>query len=154
MNVDVDKCIDDLLESYADNTEKLTYLNERMSQLYISRLQSQEEEICKLRNVIDLLINERSAVNTWKRQTNFNKFVRLAVICSVVFPNAEESIETKEQEAIFHDFVELLKNKKGFDYESITDWSKPFIKIHDMRLWLTDVIIGWIDPEFVCPHNI
>ena len=81
-----------------------------------------------------------------------NRFVMLFYTCKAHFVNGNSEHLSVSGKAFFEEFIEMLKEKKGFDYTSEKDWEWIYTTAGGAD-WLESVIRQNIDSGFVKPKN-
>ncbi len=147
-----------LLNEYSNNLDNLSVLLSYIPQLADKVVQTKQNVINRYSWATDLLLGERYShpVGTRKARRGAkqsDQFPILLYTCLVHIPNGNIEGQSVSVKAFFDEFVDAIRNKRGFDYESAKDWR-----------WLRDVAGGdelvekvvkdYIDKDFVLPNNM
>lgn len=144
-----------LLDTYSNELENLSQLLSYIPKLADKSLNIKQREINRYNWSTDLLLGERYNYPMSKRKARKNSdnnptFPTLLYTClSHINPNTlgGQSIAVK---AFFDEFVDALKNKRGFDYEKESEWDW-LDKIANGGELVTNVVRTYIDKNFVPP---
>ena len=109
-----------LITSYASNTERVGGLLSLIPKLAEKQLDISRERIYEYSTACDLLINERCLYPISKRKTKSKEeynpnFPTLFYTCKAKFPLGNCENGSKGDKAFFHEFIEVVKSKAGFD---------------------------------------
>lgn len=142
-----------LITSYASNTERVGGLLSLIPKLAEKQLDISRERIYEYSTACDLLIGEHYRYPIPNRKSKSKKeynpdFTTLFYVCKAKFPLGNCEKGSIADKAFFNEFIEVVKNKVGFDYESEDDWDWV-CKIAEAGEWMSDVIRQNIDPEFI-----
>lgn len=144
-----------LLDKYGDNLENLSKLLSYIPKLADKSLNIKQREINRYNWSTDLLLAERYHYPPNKRKVRKNSsfnpdFPTLLYTClSHINPDTidGQSIAVK---TFFDEFVDAIKNKRGFDYENEDEW-EWLVGIANGGELVTQVIKVYIDKDFVPP---
>lgn len=124
-----------------------------------------EKSICMKQDTIDqyswattLLLTERytnpiSARKTRKGAKVSNEFPTLLYACIAHFPDGKTEHKSEAEKAFFNEFVDYVRNKRGFDYDNVEDWEWLTSRTDNGR-WLVDIIRRNIDEGFKPPISV
>ena len=102
---------------------------------------------------MDLLIGDRyTHPGKYKKSDIHNRFVMLLYTCKAHFVSGNTEHSSVSRKAFLDEFVEILKEKKEFDYTNEEDWEWIYTTAGGAD-WLESVIKQNIDSEFVKPKN-
>ena len=144
-----------LLDKYGDNLENLSKLLSYIPKLADKSLNIKQREINRYSWSTDLLLGERHRYPLNKRKARKNSsdnpdFPTLLYTCL-----AHIDLDTLDGQSIavksfFDEFVDVLKNKRGFDYEKESEWDWLDGIANGGEL-VTNVVRTYIDKDFVPP---
>lgn len=152
----VHEFFENLIMSYATDTIRIRELLALISKITDRQLQIKQKQIQEYSWAYDLLLSERVRYPIPQRKSkNKNKdeadFPTLLYGCKAHFPSGNCDGGSLAEREFFSEFIEMLKNKAGFDYEDKDDWGW-ICNTADCREWMMEVIKQHIDADFVEPE--
>lgn len=142
-----------LLMKYGSTIETIGELLDYISKLAEKQLEIKQKMINQYSWGMDLMIGDRyTHPGKYKKSDAHNKFVMLLYTCKAHFVSGNTEHSSVSGKAFFDEFVEMLKDKKEFDYTSEKDWEWIYTTSGGAD-WLEGVIKQNIDSEFVKPKN-
>ena len=142
-----------LLAKYGNTVETIGELLNYIPKLAEKQLEIKQKRINQYTWGMDLIIGDRyTHPGKYKKSDTHNRFVMLLYTCKAHFKNGNTENSSVSGKAFFNEFVELLKEKKEFDYTSEKDWEWIYTTAGGAD-WLESVIKQNIDSKFVKPKN-
>ena len=144
-----------LLDEYSNDLENLNLLLSFIPKLAEKSLNIKQREINRYSWSTDLLIGERYRYPLNKRKARKNSdnnpdFPTLLYTCLThINPNTITSQSVAVQ-SFFEEFVDTLRNKRGFDYGNTDDWDW-LSNVACGSQYVTEVIRTYIDKDFTPP---
>ena len=149
----VSEFVKTLLVKYGNTVETIGELLNYIPKLAEKQLEIKQKRINKYSWGIDLMIGDRYMhPGKYKKDDAHGRFMMLFFACKAHFINGNSEHDSKAGKAFFEEFIEMLKEKKEFDYTSETDWEWIYTTAGGAD-WLESVIKQNIDSEFVKPKN-
>lgn len=149
----VSEFVKTLLAKYGNTVETIGELLNYIPKLAERQLEIKQKRINQYSFGMDLMIGDRYMhPGKYKKDDAHGRFVMLFFACKAHFINGNSEHDSKAGKAFFEEFVEMLKEKKEFDYTSETDWKWIYTTAGGAD-WLESVIKQNIDSEFVKPKN-
>lgn len=150
-----DEFVKFLLDCYSNDTEKLNILLSYIPKLAEKSLNMKQKEINRYSWSTDLLIAEHYHYPLNKRKVRKNSdynpdFPTLLYTCLAHIDPATIDAQSIVVKAFFEEFVDALKNKRGFDYEKADDWNW-LDNVANGGQYVAKVIKTYIDKDFVPP---
>lgn len=141
-----------LLDMYANNVENVSDLLSYIPQLAEKQLAIKQTVINQYSWSTDLLISDRHLhPHKYKKNEVNNQFCTLLYTCKAHFKSGNTNGRSKACETFFNEFIEVLKEKKEFDYTNKEDWEWMYTSA-GCADWLEKVIQQNIDSEFIKPE--
>lgn len=148
----VSEFVKEMLALYANTTDRTRELLSYIPQIADKQLQMKQERINQYSLATDFIIADRySHPGKYTKKDLHGKFCTLFFICKAHFTLGNADSGSIAGKAFFNEFVDMLKEKKEFDYTDKDDW-KWVYSIADGADWLESVIKQNIDNEFVKPE--
>lgn len=142
-----------LLVKYGNSVETISELLSYIPKLAEKQLTIKQKRITQYSWGMDLMIGDRyTHPGKYKKDDVHGRFVTLLYTCKAHFVNSNAEHDSVAGKAFFNEFVEMLKEKKEFDYTSEKDWEWIYTTAGGAD-WLESVIKQNIDEEFVKPNN-
>ena len=108
-----------LLAKYGNTVETIGELLNYIPKLADKQLEIKQKRINQYTWGMDLIIGDRyTHPGKYKKSDTHNRFVMLLYTCKAHFKNGNTENSSVSGKAFFNEFVELLKEKKEFDYTS------------------------------------
>ena len=144
-----------LLDEYSNDLENLNKLLSFIPKLAEKSLNMKQKEINRYSWSADLLLAERYhyPLNKRKARKNSNNnpdFPTLLYTCIAHINLNYIDSQSKSVKAFFDEFVDALRNKRGFDYDDTSDW-EWLSNVANGSRYVTEVIKTYIDKDFVPP---
>ncbi|EHG33205.1 hypothetical protein [Enterocloster clostridioformis] len=148
--------VEELIMSYASDTTRIGELLALIPRIADRQLQIKQKQISEYIWAFNLLLTERIRYPIPQRKSKSkNKdaayFPTLLYGCKAHFPFGNCDGGSLAEREFFSEFIEMVKNKAGFDYESKDDW-EWICNTADCREWMLEVIKRYIDADFVKPE--
>lgn len=141
-----------LIDQYASSIEAAGELLNYIPKLAEKQLEMKQERVNQYACAVDLLIGDRyTHPGTFNKDDTYGKFVTLFHTCKAHFINGNTEQSSIAEKSFFTEFIELLKEKKEFDYTNIKDWEWIYT-IAGGAEWLESVIQQNIDSSFIKPE--
>lgn len=152
-----DEFVKRLLAYYSNDLEKLNLLLSYIPKLAEKSLNMKQKEINRYSWSTDLLVAERYHYPLNKRKARKNSdynpdFPALLYTCLAHIDLNTVDAQSVAVKAFFEEFVDALKNKRGFDYEKTGDWNW-LDNVANGSQYVTKVVRSYIDKDFVPPCN-
>lgn len=142
-----------LLAKYGNTVETIGELLNYIPKLAEKQLEIKQKKINQYSWGMDLMIGDRYTHHgKYKKSDTHNRFVMLLYTCKAHFVSGNTEHSSVAGKAFFNEFVDILKEKKEFDYTSEKDWEWIYTTAGGAD-WLESVIKQNIDSEFVKPKN-
>lgn len=146
--------VEKLIMAYATDTNRISKLLALIPKIADRQLQIKQKQIQEYAWAFDLLLSERIRYPIPQRKSK-NKdgadFPTLLYGCKAHFPGGTSDGGCQAEKEFFSEFIEMLKNKAGFDYEDKEDWGW-ICNTADCREWMLEVIKQHVDADFVEPE--
>jgi hypothetical protein len=142
-----------LLVKYGNTVETIGELLDYIPKLAQKQLEIKQKRINQYSWGMDLMIGDRyTHPRKYKKSDIHNRFVMLLYTCKAHFVSGNTEHSNVSGKAFLDEFVEILKEKKEFDYTNEEDWEWIYTTAGGAD-WLESVIKQNIDSEFVKPKN-
>lgn len=142
-----------LLVKYGNTVETIGELLDYIPKLAKKQLEIKQKRINQYSWGMDLMIGDRHMhPGKYKKDDVHGRFVTLLFTCKAHFINGNAEHDSKAGQAFFSEFIEILREKKEFDYANEEDWEWIYTTAGGAD-WLESVIKQNIDSEFVKPKN-
>lgn len=142
-----------LINRYADSVETIGSLLSYIPKLAEKQLEMKQKRINQYSFGMDLVIGDRyTHLGKYKKDDAHGRFCTLFYTCKAHFPSGNTEYSSVAGKAFFNEFVEMLKEKKEFNYNSEKDWEWIYTAAGGVD-WLESVIKQNIDSKFVKPKN-
>ena len=142
-----------ILISYADTVDKTGELLSYIPKIADKQLQMKQEKIIQYSWATDLIIADRySHPGKYTKNDSHGRFCTLFYTCKAQFPIGNADKDGIAGKSFFNEHVDMLKEKKEFDYTNKDDWDWIY-SIAGGADWLESVIKQNIDNEFVRPKD-
>lgn len=149
----ISEFVKELLVKYGNTVETIGELLNYIPKLAERHLEIKQKRINQYSWGMDLMIGDRYMhPGKYKRDDNHGRFVTLFYVCKAHFTNGNAEHSSESGKSFFDEFVDLLKEKKEFDYNSEKDWEWIYTTAGGAD-WLESVIKQNIQSEFVKPKN-
>ncbi len=137
---------------YCANVSQMTELLELIPKIAEKGIKERQERINEYYFATELLIGERCRYPIPKRKSKSKKeynpdFPTLLYVAKAYFPNGNCDRGSQADREFFSEFIQMIKDKQGFDYESKEDW-KWIEDTANCKEWFLSVIIQNIDENF------
>lgn len=144
-----------LLGECSNNLENLSTLISYIPKLADKSLNMKQREINRYSWSTDLLLAERYnyPLNKRKARKNSNNnpdFPTLLYTCLTHIDINSIDMQSISVKAFFDEFVDALRNKRGFDYDDISDW-EWLSNVANGSRYVTEIIRTYINKDFVPP---
>lgn len=142
-----------LLAKYGNTAETIGELLNYIPKLAEKQLKIKQKRINQYSWGMDLMIGDRyNHPGKYKKSDTHNRFVMLLYTCKAHFVSGNTEHSSISGKEYFDEFVEMLKEKKEFDFTSEKDWEWIYTTAGGAD-WLESVIKQNINSEFVKPKN-
>lgn len=142
-----------MLMLYTDTVDKTSELLNYIPQIADKQLRMKQEKINQYSWATDLIIGDRySHPGKYTKTDSNGRFCTLFYTCKVHFPLGNADKDSIAGKAFFNEFVDMLKEKKAFNYSDENDWDWIYSTAGGAD-WLESVINQNIDNTFVKPKN-
>lgn len=142
-----------LISRYANSIENVGELLNYIPKLAEKQLKMKQVRINQYSWGMDLMIGDRySHPGKYTKGDTHGRFCTLLYTRKAHFINGNAEHSSVAGKAFFNEFVEMLKDKKEFDYTDEKDWEWIYTSAGGAD-WLESVIKQNIDSEFVKPKN-
>lgn len=142
-----------ILVEYADTVAKTSELLSYIPQIADKQLQIKQEKIIQYSWATDLMIGDRySHPGKYTKKDSHGRFCTLFYTCKAHFSPGNADKDSIAGKAFFDEFIDMLKEKKEFDYTCEDDWHWIYSTAGGAD-WLESVIKQNIDNEFVKPKD-
>lgn len=139
-----------LIMHYATDTNRIGELLTLIPRIADRQLQIKQKQIREYVFAYNLLLGERLRCKSKNGKVSKPEFSTLLYGCKAHFPNGSSDGGSLVEQEFFSEFIEIVKNKSGFDYEDKDDWGW-ICNTADCREWMLTVIKQHIDADFVEP---
>lgn len=141
-----------LILAYCTNTSRMTELLELIPKIAEKGIKERQERINDYYFGMQLLIGERCRYPIPQRKSKSKKeynpdFPTLLYVAKAYFPNGNCDRGSQADREFFAEFIQTIKDKRGFDYENKDDW-KWIEDTANCKEWFLSVIIQNVDSEF------
>lgn len=146
--------VETLIMCYAMDTNRIGELLTLIPRIADRQLQIKQKQILEYIWAFNLLLSERVRYPIAQRKSkskNDADFPTLLYGCKAHFPFGNCDRGSLAEREFFSEFIEMVKNKAGFDYESQDDWGW-ICNTADCRDWMLEVIRQHVDADFVEPE--
>ena len=143
--------VENLIMSYATDTNRIGELLALIPRIADRQLQIKQKQIQEYVFAYNLLLGERLRCKSKAGKVYRPEFTTLLYGCKAHFPNSSGDGGSQVEQEFFSEFIEIVKNKDGFDYEKEEDW-EWICNTADCREWMLEVIKRYIDVDFVEPE--
>lgn len=142
-----------LIMRYADNVNRTSELLNFIPKLAEKQLEMKQEKIAQYSLATDLILVDRFLHPVkYNKNDLYAKFCTLFYTCKAHFPLGNADKSSSAGKLFFNDFVNMLKDKKEFDYFNEDDWDWIYSTAGGAD-WLESVIKQNIDNEFIKPKD-
>lgn len=131
--------------SYVSDTNKTSNLLSLIPKIANKQLQINTQRISEQSNAINLLMSYRISS---RHQIDFATLLHVA---KAYFPQGNDNGGSIANKMFFKEFINAIKTKTEFNYESVADWSW-ICNIVNCRDWMISVIIQNVDVNFIEPQ--
>ena len=142
--------VETLIMCYATDTSRTGELLTLIPKIAERQLQIKKKQVQEYAFAYDLLLGERLKYKS-KNKRYSPDFNVLLYGCKTHFPSGSCGDSNHVDRAFFSEFVDVVRNKVGFDYETKEDW-EWICNTADCREWMLKVIKQHIDTDFVEPE--
>lgn len=142
--------VENLIMNYATDTNRIRELLTLIPRIADQQLQIKKEQVQEYAFAYDLLLGERLKYKS-KNKRYSPDFPILLYGCKAHFPSGTCGDSCHVDRAFFSEFLDVVRNKVGFDYENKDDW-EWICNTADCREWMLKVIKQHIDADFVEPE--
>lgn len=143
--------VKELIRSYAVSVENISELLSYIPKLAEKQLAIKEAAIHQYSWATDLLIVDRNLhPHKYKKGDEKNQFCTLLYTCKAHFKSGNSEGQSEACKQFFNEFIEMLKDRKEFDYTNEEDWEWAYNSAVCAD-WLESVIKQNIDSEFIKP---
>lgn len=143
----------EIINSYASTVNKTSELLSYIPQLANKQLQMKQEKINQYSWATDILIADRySHPGKYTKKDIRERFCTLFYTCKAHFSTGNADRHSIAEKSFFNEFIDMLKEKKEFDYTNENDWEWIY-SIAGGADWLESVIKQNIDNDFVKPKD-
>lgn len=145
--------VKEIILTYADTVNKTSELLNYIPQLASKQLQFKQDKIIQYSFATDCMIADRySHPGKYTKKDSHGRFCTLFYTCKAHFPLGNSDKYSIAGKAFFNEFVDMLKDKKEFNYTDEDDWIWIYTTAGGAD-WLENVIKQNIDNEFVKPKD-
>lgn len=142
-----------LIVKYGSTVETIGELLSYIPKLAEKQLKIKQNRINQYSWGMDLMIGDRYIhPGKYKKDDSHMRFVTLFFTCKAHFISGNIKYESKAGKEFFCEFIEMLKDKKEFNYTKEDDWNWIYTTAGGAD-WLETVIKQNIDSNFVKPKN-
>lgn len=147
--------VENLIMSYATDTNRIGELLTLIPKIADRQIQIKQKRIQEYTWAYNLLLSERIRYPIPQRKTKSKSkseadFPTLLYGCKVHFPSGNCDGGSQAEKEFFFEFIEMVQNKVGFDYENKDDWDW-ICNTANCGLWMLEVIRKYVDADFVEP---
>lgn len=143
--------VESLIMSYASDTTRIGELLALIPKIADRQLQIKQKQIQEYVFAYNLLLGERLRCKSKGGKVSKPEFTTLLYGCKAHFPNSSGDRGSQVEQEFFSEFIKIVKNKDGFDYEKEEDW-EWICNTADCGEWMLGVIKRYIDADFVEPE--
>jgi len=152
----VHEFVEKLIMLYATDTDRIGELLALIPKIAERQLQIKQKQVQEYAWAYDLLLVERDRYPIPQRKPKSKKeynpdFPTLLYGCKAHFPFGKCDGGSQAEREFFTEFIEMVRNKVGFDYENKEDW-EWICNTADCREWMLTVIKQHMDADFVEPE--
>lgn len=145
--------VHEMLNFYASTVDRTSDLLNYIPQIANKQLQIKQEKIVQYSLATDCIIVDRYLhPGKYTKKDLREKFCTLYYTCKAHFPLGNADKDSIAGKFFFNEFINMLKEKKEFDYMNEDDW-KWIYSIAGGADWLESVINQNIDNKFVKPKQ-
>jgi len=142
-----------LINRYTNTVENVSELLGYIPKLAEKQLKMKQLYIDQYSWGMDMMIADRHIhPGKYNKNEKHMRFCTLYFVCKAHFKNGNAEHDSVACKTFFSEFVEMLKEKKEFDYTDSKDWDWIYFAAGGAE-WLESVIKQHIDPEFVKPND-
>lgn len=142
-----------LIGKYASSVEKTSELLEYIPKLAEKQLRIKQSLLNQYSWGMDMMIADRhSHPGKYKKDDAHMRFCTLYYVCKTHFLNGNAEHDSIAGKDFFNEFVEIIKEKKEFNYTNEKDWEWIYSTAGGAD-WLESVIKQHVDSEFVKPED-
>lgn len=143
-----------LVWQYANTEDNISDLLQYIPKLAERQLQIKQKRINQYSWATDLLIGDRyNNPRTYKKSRENGRFCMLLYVCQAHFKNGNAKHDSISGKAFFDELIQMLKDKKVFDYTKTKDWDWVYT-VAMCPDWLESVIQQNIDEKFIQPKKV
>lgn len=140
---------------YCQTASEVTELLEFIPKIAEKGLKDKQEKINQYCWATELLLGERHMYPIPKRKSKSKKaynpdFPTLLYVGKAHFPNGNCDGGSQAEKEFWHEFIDCLMRKQGFDYTDADNW-KWIKTTANCEKWFLSVIRQNIDKDFVAP---
>lgn len=140
-----------ILNRYASTVDRTSELLEHIPKLAEKQLQMKQTRLNQYSAGLDLLIADRHIhPSKYKKSEENMRFCTLYYVCKAHFSEGNAEKDSISGKAFFNEFVQLLRERKAFDYLDNEEWDWVY-SIAGGGDWLESVIKQHIDSQFTKP---
>lgn len=148
--------VETLIMQYANSVENISELLSFIPKIADKQLKIKHQHIHDYAWAYQLMLGERCIYPIAQRKSRSRKkynpdFPTLLYGCKVHFPDGNCNGRSQAEKEFFTEFIQMVKNKIGFDYENKDDWNW-ICNIANCREWMLKVIKQNVDDEFIEPE--
>lgn len=148
--------VEKLIMDYATDTNRIGELLALIPKIAERQLQIKQKQIQEYAWAFNLLLSERIRYSIPQRKSKSKNrdnadFPTLLYGCKAHFPSGNCDGGSQAEKEFFFEFIEMLRDKVGFDYEGEDDWGW-ICNTADCREWMTEVIKQHLDANFKEPE--
>jgi len=142
-----------LMNRYANTVENVSELLDYIPKLAEKQLRMKQSCLNQYSWGMNMLIVDRDIhPGKYTKDDRHMRFCTLYYVCKIHFKNGNAEHNSVACRNFFNEFIEMLKEKKEFDYTNDKDWDWIYSTAGGAE-WLEDVIKQHIDPEFMKPND-
>jgi len=142
-----------LINRYANTVENVSELLSYIPKLAERQMNMKQSCLNQYSWGMNMLISDRCAhPGKYTKNDAHMRFCTLYYVCKAHFRNGNAEHDSVACKTFFTEFVEMLKEKKEFDYTNDKEWDWIY-SVAGGAGWLESVIKQHIDPEFVKPND-
>lgn len=144
-----------MILQYCQTVSEAAELLELIPEIAAKGLKEKQEKINHYAQATEVLLLERSKYPVPERKSKPQKayntdFSILLYVGKAHFPYGNCDKRSQVDKEFWHEFIDCIKHKQGFDYTNADDW-KWIKSIADCEKWFLSVIHQNIDKDFVMP---
>ena len=142
-----------IIIEYGDTVDKLSELINYIPTIVDKQLRLKQEKITQYSWATDLIIGDRySHPGKYTKNDLHGKFCTLFYTCKAHFSRGNADNDSVAGKAFFNEFIDMLKEKKEFDYTNEDEWNWIYSTAGGAD-WLESVIKQNIDNDFTKPKD-